>query len=266
MSSTANLNIPFVKASQAQKHVTVNQSFEIMDTVVQLSVLSRTAITPPSTPADGDRYIVPDGSTGTWSEETNNVAVWSDNTWIYFPPVNGWRAWLEDEEKFIVWQTNSWMPMPLSTTELEDLDYVGINATADTGNRLRARTDLVTFEAETDDIRQVLNKNSASDTSSLIFQSAALGVAELGLTGDNDFHLRLSDDGTNWNYALSTDSTSRECYFHAPISLPQYSKNSLPSSTFQARIIYVTDATGGATPAYCDGSGWKRFSDNSTIN
>ncbi len=266
MSSTANLKMPYIKAAQSQKHITVNQSLQMLDTVVQLSAISRIITTPPVSPINGDRYIVPDSSTNEWAGHTDQIAVWADNVWIFYLPTTGWQVWLQEEEIILVWNGLAWVRQPLSALEVQDLSCMGINSSADAGNRLNVKTDQATFRAESDDIRQVIDKNSQDDTCSIIFQSSSTGVAEIGLTGDNDFHLRLSQDGTNWAYALSADRTTQECFFHAPVSLPQYSKNSLPSSTFPARIIYVTDATGGSTVAYCDGTDWKRVSDNTTIN
>jgi len=43
-------------------------------------------------------------------------------------------------------------------------------------------------------------------------------------------------------------------------------KTTLPSAFPSGKQIFVSNATGGACPAYSDGSHWKRFSDNSIIN
>lgn len=31
-------------------------------------------------------------------------------------------------------------------------------------------------------------------------------------------------------------------------------------------VIWVSDATGGAVPAYCNGTNWKRFDTNATVS
>jgi hypothetical protein len=51
---TPTLKMPYIMPSQAQKHVTHNQSLEILDAVVQLSVLSKAAAAPPGDPDEGD--------------------------------------------------------------------------------------------------------------------------------------------------------------------------------------------------------------------
>src|SRR5690606_28341738 len=43
--------------------------------VVGLSVKDRDLATPPATPVDGDRYIVPAAATGAWAGRTDQIAV-----------------------------------------------------------------------------------------------------------------------------------------------------------------------------------------------
>lgn len=47
----------------------------------------------------------------------------------------------------------------------------------------------------TGDFRLFLSKNQSSDFSSLIFQNGDNAHAEIGLTGDNNFHIKVSPDG-----------------------------------------------------------------------
>ena len=56
MSDTLNLALPYLAASQAQKHVTHNEALTLLDGLVQLSVKSRVVAAPPGSPIDGDRY------------------------------------------------------------------------------------------------------------------------------------------------------------------------------------------------------------------
>ncbi|MGH1352200.1 MAG: DUF2793 domain-containing protein [Methyloligellaceae bacterium] len=264
--ATPSMNFPTIQAAQSQKHVTVNQSLRILDAILHLSVESRNTSSPPQSPENGERYLVPAGSTSEWSEETNRIAVWQDNSWVFFLPKNGWRLWVEDEAVMLVLSSGEWQPVPFSATEIQNLMQLGINATSDSSNRLYVKSPTVTFEAENQDIRCVLNKDSSSDTASIIMQSDASGHAEIGLTGDNNLHIKTSPDGTNWENALTVASSTGETAFHQPPALPQISKNSLPSPSPAGKLIYVSDATGGSTPAFSDGTDWKRISDNSIVN
>lgn len=55
-----------------------------------------------------------------------------------------------------------------------------------------------------------INKASASDTASLLYQDAFSGRAELGLSGDDDFHFKVSADGSTWKEAIVIDRASGE--------------------------------------------------------
>lgn len=76
--------------------------------VVGLSVKSRATTTPPASPADGDRYIVPAGATGAWSGKTDQIAVLINGAWEYHVPKVGWLAYVEDEDKLVVYKSTGW--------------------------------------------------------------------------------------------------------------------------------------------------------------
>ena len=67
MTDTANLGLPFIEGSQAQKHVTHNEALRILDAAIQIAVLDLTRTSPPSSPADGERHVVASGATGAWA-------------------------------------------------------------------------------------------------------------------------------------------------------------------------------------------------------
>ena len=50
MTDTANLGLPFIEGSQAQKHVTHNDALRILDATIQISVLDKTLTAPPVSP------------------------------------------------------------------------------------------------------------------------------------------------------------------------------------------------------------------------
>jgi hypothetical protein len=76
--------------------------------VVGLSVTSRTTTTPPASPAEGDRYIVPAGATGAWAGRTDQIAVWIAGAWEYHAPKVGWLAFIAAEDKLAVYKTGGW--------------------------------------------------------------------------------------------------------------------------------------------------------------
>ena len=108
MPETTHLLLPYLLASEAQKHVTVNEALRLLDGLVQLAVLDRHLTTPPASPADGDRYIVASGATGAWAGWDLNVAYRVDGAWMRLVPRPGWRAWIEGEATLLIWTGAAW--------------------------------------------------------------------------------------------------------------------------------------------------------------
>ena len=110
MANTTNLQLPFLEAAQAQKHVTVNEALLALDTLVQPNVLDRDLTAPPGSPSDGDRYIVGSSATGAWAGKDFDIAVWQDGVWKFFDPVNGWFVWVQDEQVLLIYSGAVWQP------------------------------------------------------------------------------------------------------------------------------------------------------------
>jgi len=263
MSDSPNLNLPYIIASQAQKHITHNEAIKALDVIVQLSVLNKNLLTVPALPNDGDRHIVAPNATGSWVNKDNQIAAYQDGAWIFYPAQIGWSAWVADLSQLHAWDGTDWNEI---SSTINPASFVGVNTTANTINRLAISSPNTLFNHEGSSHRIKINKNTSVDTASFLFQSNWSGRAEIGLTGDDDFHFKVSANGSSWNNSFSIDASTAEANFAQPLALSQYPKASLPSSVSSARLIYVPDATGGACLAYCDGGSWKRVSDNSVIN
>lgn len=108
MVQTTNLQLPYIVAAQAQKHVTHNEAIRALDALVQISVIDRDLTAPPGTPVEGDRYIVSSGATGVWAGMDGRVAAYQDNAWIYYIPRTGWLAWVADEGLLYVYGGANW--------------------------------------------------------------------------------------------------------------------------------------------------------------
>lgn len=91
---------------------------------------------------------------------------------------------------------------------LQNLTRLGLGITADTTNPLSAKLNNALFTAKTvaeggtGDLRYKLSKESSAKTLSFLFQDNFSGRAEIGLTGDDDFHFKVSPDGSTWYEAL----------------------------------------------------------------
>jgi hypothetical protein len=53
--------------------------------------------------------------------------------------------------------------------------------------------------------------------------------------------------------------------FTNPVELATFTVATLPSAATAARIIYVSDETGGAIPAFSDGIDWRRMTDRAIV-
>lgn len=93
MANTVHLGLPLLAASQAQKHVTVNEALAILDVAAQLHVGSSVVATPPTAAAEGTSFLLPAEAAGEWSGKSGSIAVWSNGGWVYLMPKAGWRVW-----------------------------------------------------------------------------------------------------------------------------------------------------------------------------
>jgi hypothetical protein len=214
MTDTANLALPCIEGSQAQKHVTHNDALRILDTLVQLAVLDRDLTAPPGSPTEGQRWIVKAGATGAWAGHVNAIAAWQDGVWQFSAPRLGWIAFVADEATLVVWNGSAWGDFFATVTSLQNLALLGIGAIADAGNPLSVKLNNTLWTAKTvaeggdGNLRYKLSKESAAKSLSLLMQNNFSGRAEIGLTGDDDLHFKTSPDGSAWIEALLLDKTS----------------------------------------------------------
>ena len=253
---TPNLALPYLAPSQAQKHVTHNEALRMLDAVVQLSVADRTLTAPPATPAEGERHIVAAGATGAWTGKGGQVAMWRDGAWGFAAPKLGWLAWVAAEGAIVVRGASAW------SSYAQNLAELGINATADTTNRLAVSADASLFTHAGHGHQVKLVKAAAGDTASLLYQANYSGRAELGLTGDDDLHVKVSSDGATWREAMVVTAAT------GTVRLPGIAKASLPSAATAGAgaLAYVPDEAGGAVLAFSDGTAWRRVTDRAVVS
>lgn len=207
MEKTENLQIPYIIPNQAQKHVTHNEAITALDALVQLSVESFGENAPPADPNIGSRYIIGSTPIGAWSGHENEVTAWQDGTWRFYKPKDGWVTIDAASETLLFFKNDGWVESSLAN-QLQNVDMVGINATADTSNRLAIASQSSLFSHDGNGHRVVINKAGESDTASVVFQNNFSGRAEFGITGSDLFALKVSNDGTDWMNALLVDPAS----------------------------------------------------------
>jgi hypothetical protein len=236
MTSSPHLALPYLDAAQAQKHVTHNDALRMLDAIVQLSVAARNVTSAPASPAEGGRWLVGSGATGAFAGNANNVAAFQDGLWRFFVPQKGWHAYVESEGSVIVFDGTNWSDIGFFFHSLQNLAQLGLGTIADTTNVLAAKLNSALFTAKavseggTGDMRQTLNKSSASNTVSQVYQDNYSGRAEVGLTGDDDFHFKVSPDGSTWYSAIVIDRTTGKPSFPSGLVLPTAALTALITS------------------------------------
>jgi hypothetical protein len=198
MDTTRNLDLPFIAAAQAQKHVTHNESLRVLDAIVQLTVLDKDLGAPPGSPADGERFIVGPAASGAWTGQTDKVAAWQDAAWAFYAPRAGWLAWVADEGRLYAWSGSAWSALPAGS-----LDNVVEDAAPQLGGDLDANGHNIGFDdgtGFTDDTgnAQIVFHTTASAVNQIGITNAAAGAApQIAAEGaDANIDLRLAPKGT----------------------------------------------------------------------
>ena len=206
---SANLDMPYLLPSQAQKHVTHNEALQHLDAVVQTVVRGFAETTPPTAPEPGECHALGAGATGDWTgRDAGDLAYWTGAGWLFVTPREGWRAWGTDAAELRVFQGGAWVVAPLSE--------LGVNTDADSINRLAVASEATLLTHDGSGHQLKINKSASTDTASLLFQSGWTGHAEMGLAGNDDWSLKVSPDGTAWTEALVIDKDTGNLGVGAP--------------------------------------------------
>lgn len=204
--TSPRLGLDYLAASQAQKHVTLNDALRRLDAVVQVCVASKSIATQPAAPDEGDSWILPGGASGdAWGTMTpGSLAAFQDGAFVEIQPWTGFLAYIADEDALHVHDGTGWKP---ATPLPESATRFGVNTLADATNRLAVKANAVLLSHDdvtpsSGDMRAIVNKSAVDKSASFLFQNGFSGRAEIGLTGNDDFHLKVSADGSAWSDAM----------------------------------------------------------------
>lgn len=251
MSQTSpRLALPFIQPAQAQKHVTHNEAIELLDLIVQLTVVAFDATTPPTSPAEGETWALGDTPNGAWTDQPDMLASYRGGGWLFVAPQTGWQAYGSTTEEIRVYSGTNWVTSGGGTVSFDNLPGVGVNATADSTNRLSVSADATLLNNEGAGHQLKINKSGTADTASLLFQSAFSGRAEMGLAGTDDFAIKVSD-GTNWFAGLTVLGTTGAVQINEVLSLPPRTE---PASGTAGDVYF--DATTSKLRCF-DGTLWQ---------
>lgn len=76
----------------------MNRNLRVLDTLVNLRVLSMGLNAPPASPAQGAAYVVGSAPTGAWAGKAQQIAIWMvgddlTSAWTFVVPKAGWRGY-----------------------------------------------------------------------------------------------------------------------------------------------------------------------------
>ena len=262
MSKTLRYGLPYILPGQAQKHVTHNEALSKLDALLNLSVKMITDALPTS-PVEGEAFLMSQSPESAWDNHANDIAVFTEGVWQFFSPVLGWMVWVEDLASIWVFKGHAWESLQgligndLDQDALLNQDTLGINAQADSFNRLSLNSQASLFNHEGAGHRLTVNKNTPADTASLVLQTGFSGRAEIGLTGNDDLSLRQSADGAQWANIMSWPAGSGLTRFHGLTfdDLP------LARPTLSGAIAFIQTGLDIPQFVYCDGIIWRRLND-----
>lgn len=200
---TTNLSLRLLYSGQSQKDVTVNEALAAIDAVLNRGAEDKDLTAPPASPATGALYIVGSGATGAWSGHDRHIS-WFEQVWRFLVPNEGMTLWVNDENALYAFNGTAWV----ITGSGESTPLLGVNATADTTNRLTVQSSAVLFNHDGSNSYVKVNKAAAVNTASHLFQSNFSGRAEFGLIGNDNFKIKVSSNGSTWADALTIDKST----------------------------------------------------------
>lgn len=258
MEETTNLKLPLLIPNQSQKEITHNEALVIIDNILQNGVIDKDLITPPTEPNSNDIYIIGSNATGDWEGKDKQIAFYDNGWRFIEPregfifwindedklyTYNG-TNWVEtvaggsnnsSSETNNIENLNDLIDVEITsasqydilqhngtnfanTKSLQQLSMIGINATADNDNKLTVKSDYILFDNATDNSKVKVNKALTTNTASHLFQSNYEGRAEFGLIANDDFTLKVSNDGSTWHNAFVVDKATGNIDFKGEIT------------------------------------------------
>ena len=239
--SSTRLDLPFLQAAQAQKHVTHNEALLRLDLLVQLVVEGFDALTPPSLPVEGQVWALGLAPTGDWAGQGGKLAAHVEGGWLFLSPGEGWLATSRAGE-IRRWSGSAWVAPLIAALNVASL---GINATPDATNALALSAPAALFTHSGQGHQIKVNKASAGDTASLLYQTAFSGRAEVGLSGNDDLSIKVSADGSTWAEALRIDRATARPDFPQGLSAASLNGDALtqtPRDATPGRLLKVGDS------------------------
>ena len=245
--TTNRVKLPYILQSQSQKEVTHNSGLDLIDALLQAAMVSVSVNTPPGSPAAGDCYVVGTSPTGVWAAQAKAVAFYTTG-WNFITPWEGLTVWANDVNTLYTYDGSAW-GLTSNPTSFQNLTMLGINATADSTNKLSVNSAAILFNNIGGDMQVKINKAASGNKASFLFQDNFSARAEFGLLGDDNFTLKVSADGSTFFNALKMLAASGR------VALKANASGLTAAGTTQGTALAITNQTNEFTTVAASSGG-----------
>ena len=101
--TTARHALAMLVPGQAQKELSVNETFARIDALLHPAVEGE-ATTPPQDPVAGECWIVAQPASGAWQGHEGELACWDGTQWTLCTPIDGMQVFDRSESSRIVYE------------------------------------------------------------------------------------------------------------------------------------------------------------------
>jgi len=270
--ATTNFSIPELAAAQSQKHVTVNEALRVVDTAMNLNVIRADFTAPPGSPSEGDKYIPFATASGAWTGKENQVAAYINATWVFFVPVEGWRAYNQTTNELLIFDGTNWAAFTPSfgngtaaapaysfATDTDTGMYrnaanqLGF-ATGGSQRLLLTNTQITTSTGDVlannagSNSQVTVNKNASGDNALVNFQTGFTHHASIGLQGNNDFTLKV---GTGFSIAMVVaNDLSKTDLFTPELNVTSANNGAVRIGVIEEHLTGLSGATATTTASF----------------
>lgn len=112
MTTTPRLGLELIDDDEILGYVSANEALELLERLVQPTVIRRDLATPPGSPSEGDQYIVAGSPTGAWSGHATHIATYLGAAWVFKTPQEGWMYYDQTANEEVVFNSTDWVIFP----------------------------------------------------------------------------------------------------------------------------------------------------------